>query len=679
VQEFTHTSTFPNTATPTRDKTDTSRALAYRLIVDPGVSKTLTDEANIIENTPGDEQRQRVKELSCLYGIEKLIELGADIDKILKGVISLIPSAWHHVDIACVRIVYAGQKFEPANFKETLWRQSADIKILGKVVGAVEVYHLEEKPEGHEDPFLKEERNLINTVAGRLSRFLERKQLEKTLSETEELLEKVFSSIDIMIAYMDKDFNFIHVNRAYAEANRREPEFFVGKNHFDLYPSKENKEIFRKAVETAEPYFTYAKPFKNPLRPEREITYWDWSLQPVKESDGRVSGLILSLIDVTERQQAQAQLELYHKHLEELMEERTRDLKHSEARYRGIVEDLTEMICRLSPDGKLTFVNDAYCLYFGKRREELVGYSFIPLIHQEDRERVEKQIASLRPERPLVELEERVIMPSGEIRWQEWTNRAIFDDQMRLIEIQSVGRDITERKNLAEIKDRFISAVTHELRTPLVSIGGYLDYILMGKMGAVPEKVRESLKIVKRNADMLLRLTNDLLEIQRIKSGKFSLKLETLDLRKVIELCVEEIHIPIKKKNQNFHLKIPEGSMPVKGDWERLSQALMNLLYNANKFTPEGGDIALQVEEGEVTFKIQVSDTGLGIRKENLETVFEPFADIEKPEYFRGTGLGLSVTRGLIEAHGGRIWADSEGEGKGSTFSFELPKLIGGG
>ncbi len=77
--------------------------------------------------------------------------------------------------------------------------------------------------------------------------------------------------------------------------------------------------------------------------------------------------------------------------------------------------------------------------------------------------------------------------------------------------------------------------------------------------------------------------------------------------------------------------------------------------------------------------EIQVSDTGLGIRKENLETVFEPFADIEKPEYFRGTGLGLSVTKGLIEAHGGRIWADSEGEGKGSTFSFEIPKLMGEG
>ncbi len=563
----------------------------------------MADEANIIENTPGDELRQRVKELSCLYGIEKLIEPGADIDRILNGVTSLIPSAWHQADIACARIVYAGQKFETANFKETLWRQSADIKILGKKVGAVEVYYLEEKPEFHEDPFFKEERNLINTIAGRLSRFLERKQLEKTLSETKELLEKVFSSIDIMIVYMDRDFNFIRVNRAYAEANRHEPEFFVGKNHFDLYPSKENEEIFRRVVETAEPYFTYAKPFKNPLRPELEITYWDWGLQPVKETDGRVSGLVLSLIDVTERQQAQAELERYHKHLEELTEERTRDLKHSEARYRGIVEDLTELVCRFSPDGKLTFVNDVYCLYFGKRREELVGYSFIPLIHQEDRERIEKQIASLSPERPLAEIEERIIMPSGEIRWQEWTNRAIFDDQMRLIEIQSVGRDITERKNLAEIKNRFISAVTHELRTPLVSIGGYLDYILMGKRGAVPENIQESLKIVKRNADMLLRLTNDLLEIQRIESGKFSLKLETLDLRKVIDRCVEEIHIPIEKKNQNFHLKIPEGSMPVKGDWERLSQALMNLLYNANKFTPEGGNIVLQVEEDEATFR----------------------------------------------------------------------------
>ncbi len=108
-----------------------------------------------------------------------------------------------------------------------------------------------------------------------------------------------------MIAYMDRDFNFIRVNQAYAEADERTPEFFIGKNHFGLYPSEENEAIFRHVVEDSEPYFAYEKPFEYAGHPERGVTYWDWSLQPVKEADGTVSGLILILLDVTDRKRAE--------------------------------------------------------------------------------------------------------------------------------------------------------------------------------------------------------------------------------------------------------------------------------------------------------------------------------------------------------------------------------------
>ncbi|MBI4690570.1 MAG: PAS domain-containing protein [Nitrospirae bacterium] len=129
----------------------------------------------------------------------------------------------------------------------------------------------------------------------------ERQLDRKKLIETSELLENIFSNIYILIAYMDTKFNFIRVNPLYAKADGREPEFFVGKNHFDLYPNKENEEIFRKVVITGEPYFTYAKPFQYAEHQDRGVTYWDWSLQPVKDNGGDVHGLVLSLIDVTEK------------------------------------------------------------------------------------------------------------------------------------------------------------------------------------------------------------------------------------------------------------------------------------------------------------------------------------------------------------------------------------------
>jgi PAS domain S-box-containing protein len=139
------------------------------------------------------------------------------------------------------------------------------------------------------------------------------------LIKANELLERMFSSIDISVAYMDKDFNFIRVNRAYAEADEREPEFYVGRNHFVLFPNEQNEQIFRKVVETGEPYSVYAKPFGYAEDPERGVTRWDWSLQPVQEPDGSIGGVVLSLVNVTERIRAEesvnqqaALLELAH-------------------------------------------------------------------------------------------------------------------------------------------------------------------------------------------------------------------------------------------------------------------------------------------------------------------------------------------------------------------------------
>lgn len=140
-------------------------------------------------------------------------------------------------------------------------------------------------------------------------KYLEATVNERTqeLTETNELLESVFSNIYVLIAYMDRDFNFIRVNRKYAEADGRDPDFYVGKNHFDLFPNEENEAIFRNVVETGEPYFVYAKPFVYAEHPERGVTYWDWSLQPVKDARGQVQGLVLSLVDVTEKELLQAE------------------------------------------------------------------------------------------------------------------------------------------------------------------------------------------------------------------------------------------------------------------------------------------------------------------------------------------------------------------------------------
>jgi len=246
-----------------------------------------------------------------------------------------------------------------------------------------------------------------------------------------------------------------------------------------------------------------------------------------------------------------------------------------------------------------------------------------------------------------------------------------------------IGKDMTQRKlaeaelrNLMEIREQFLSNISHELRTPLVSMMGYLDYILTGKLGSIPPKIQENLEVVKRNTDRLIRLTNDILDVRRIESGKIPLDLERLDLGAVINECVEELKPFLLEKEQVLSLEGLGQPLFVEGDRLRLHQVMINLLGNASKFTPEGGRITVRVGMDVENHRVEISDNGMGIRKEDLERVFEPFTAIKKTTYVRGTGLGLSVTKGLIEAQGGRIWVESEGEGAGARFIFLLPKKI---
>jgi signal transduction histidine kinase len=234
--------------------------------------------------------------------------------------------------------------------------------------------------------------------------------------------------------------------------------------------------------------------------------------------------------------------------------------------------------------------------------------------------------------------------------------------------------DITERKQVENMKDQFISVATHELRTPLASIKGYMELILEEKIGPVSAEVGSCLGVVKRNADRLSHLTDDMLDLRRLESGKFELNLEPVSFHEIVDDCVSEIAPFLNEKKQRLHLELADGPIRIQADPIRLSQVLVNLLSNACKFTPERGEIRIRVEGEAEEVKVQISDNGIGIRKGDLERVFEPFAAIQKSTYVKGTGLGLAVTKALVEAHGGRIWAESEGEGKGSMFTFTLPR-----
>jgi hypothetical protein len=140
---------------------------------------------------------------------------------------------------------------------------------------------------------------------------------------------------------------------------------------------------------------------------------------------------------------------------------------------------------------------------------------------------------------------------------------------------------------------------------------------------------------------------------------------------------MEEMLPILNEKGQKLTVDAPPGSLDLRGDRLRLTEILTNMLNNATKFTPEGGEVSVRVEQNSEFLRVFVHDTGIGIDKTDLERVFEPFSSIPKPSYIKGTGLGMSLAKRLIDAHGGKIWVDSQGRGEGATFAFELPRRLG--
>ena len=200
-----------------------------------------------------------------------------------------------------------------------------------------------------------------------------------------------------------------------------------------------------------------------------------------------------------------------------------------------------------------------------------------------------------------------------------------------------------------------------------------MDHII-AKEPNLSNSLRSKIEVVKRNTDRLLQLTDDLLNVEDMETGRLEFKFETVNLHDALAQCVEELQPLLKDKGQEIRLEVPGNPLPVLCDRLRLNEVLMNILSNANKFTSNGGSITIRVEEDELAVTVSISDNGIGIDKKDLERVFEPFAAIEKPMYFKGTGLGLSLIKKLIEAQRGKIWATSLGKGQGATFAFTLPK-----
>ncbi|MBI1374325.1 MAG: response regulator [Phycisphaera sp.] len=362
-------------------------------------------------------------------------------------------------------------------------------------------------------------------------------------------------------------------------------------------------------------------------------------------------------------------------------------LRRGEERYRAIVDDQTELIARWRGDGERTFVNDAYSRFFGQARDELIGTSVFDHIHGEDRARVRERVAQLTPDAPVSTETHRSIDAEGNVRWTEWTDRAIFDADGRAVEYQSVGRDVTSRKDLEaqllqsqkmETVGQLAGGVAHDLNNLLMPILSYSEMLLESM--DTSDARREPLEVMHQAGEAARDLTHQLLAFSR----KQRLDRQAVDLHDLITGFHPILRRTVRA-NVRLRVALEAPHTMVNVDIGQIRQVLLNLVVNAVDAMPSGGvlDIRTSTEAFDAEdvsghtgarpgrfVVMTVADDGEGMDARTIEHIFEPFFTTKAPG--RGTGLGLSTCYGIVCQHGGFIDVASE-PGRGTTFRVCLP------
>lgn len=489
----------------------------------------------------------------------------------------------------------------------------------------------------------------------------ERKRIEEKLEESEDRFRSVFmGSRDAIMILEPPTWKFTSENRATTEMFKvKNKTDFLSFDPWGLSPkrqpdgrlsSKKAKEMIGIAMRKGFYLFEWVH-----KRTNGEEFYADVLLSRIKV--GRKTFLQALVRDITERKKMEQQIE------------------------KAILASIGDAVMACDKDGKIILFNHVASKISGFTPKEAIGHNYKQIIRlvDEDTNKPRKDfIAKVIYENKVASLANHMMI----VR-KDGTKVPVADSAAPILDLSGkvsgcvvAFRDVTKEHQIKKMKDEFLSVASHELRTPMTAIKGFLDMIIKEQVGKIPTaKMRDYLQFAYMGNERMIKLVNDLLNVSRIEAGRMKFDLADTQIEEIIEKSVVELSKISHPKGLYIKYKKSRKPLPpVVAAADKIQMVLTDIVGNALKFTAKGG-VKIWTETDKKQITVHIQDTGAGIAKEEQGKLFQKFSQIDTTisGSIKGTGLGLYISKMIVEKLDGRIWCQSEGKGKGSTFSFSLP------
>jgi len=483
----------------------------------------------------------------------------------------------------------------------------------------------------------------------------ERKRGEQKLKESEEKYRMLVENAHDGVWAVDENDNTIFVNKRICKMLDYTKNEMIGKSLYKFLdaPMIELINSYRARRERGLKD-TYNLEF---IKKDGGKIYTNLRATAILGENGEFKGSFAYITDITDRK-------ITEQHL-----------KESEQKYRNLVETSSMGLMEIDiKEGGVIYINPRLLEIVGYTKDELISNgTFYKAIYPDDYKKVTESNGDR-------DIEFRLINKKGKIKWLSGRTLHHFNEQGELIYLRLWLQDITATKELEEIKSNLLTRVSHEIKTPLISIKGFTDLLLEEYRSSLDKQTIAFLEKIKEGGERLKLLINRFLEASQLEKGLVILNESYENLSLLIKKGIGDVEGLIKLRNHTIHVDIPDELM-IYLDKEKIQSVISNLLINAIKYTPSGGNITIKLRIKKKTLIFSIRDDGIGLRRKEIAQLFRPFGKIEI--YGRGwdiisdgIGLGLYLSKEIIDLHNGKIWVESPGLDKGSTFYFSLP-IIG--